>query len=166
MFFLEGAFRIDVNVSVHKEGTNLGTRTEIKNVGSVHGVNHAIKEEIKRQLSIVQNGGVVKNETLTWDASNNKLIILRDKEDSQDYRFIPEPNLPPLRLLIDDSSKLLHQNVKSKHAIFDLQHLKEKIPVAPQKERVYLIEKYGLSDAYAYNLVVSFILIYICFFLL
>lgn len=68
---------------------------------------------------------------------------------------MPEPNLPALRVLIDQDSKSVHKNVNSKHLILDLHKLKDKVPLSPQKERVHLMEKYGLSDEYAYNLVVS-----------
>ncbi|XP_059612461.1 glutamyl-tRNA(Gln) amidotransferase subunit B, mitochondrial [Phlebotomus argentipes] len=94
----EGALRVDANVSVHEEGTALGTRTEIKNIGSVRGVAHAITYEIARQIEILENGGRIHNETRSWDASSKTTVAMRDKEVLQDYRFMPEPNLPPLRL--------------------------------------------------------------------
>ena len=83
MFLLEGALRIDANVSVHREGTPFGTRTEIKNIGSVRGVAKAIKYEVKRQIEVLESGNVVVNETRTWDANSKKTLPMRDKEEQQ-----------------------------------------------------------------------------------
>lgn len=94
----EGALRVDANISVHKEGEPLGTRTEVKNIGSVRGVAQAVDYEIARQLSVLSNGGRITNETRSWDAVEKKTVQMRDKEVVLDYRFMPEPNLLPLRI--------------------------------------------------------------------
>lgn len=153
----EGNLRIDVNISIRDENNNLGPRTEIKNVGSIHGVVHAIVQEKKRQINIIEGGGIVQNETFAWDAVKNSLTLMRDKEEANDYRFVPEPNLPPLRLIINNRTKEFHKDIQNKENILDLKHIPSKVPETPQNDRLYLIEKYGLSDVYAYNLVVSLI---------
>lgn len=79
----EGALRVDANISIHEEGTPLGTRTEVKNIGSIRGVADAITHEIARQIELVNSGGVVHNETRSWDAIEKKTIPMRDKEVQQ-----------------------------------------------------------------------------------
>ncbi|XP_028150179.1 glutamyl-tRNA(Gln) amidotransferase subunit B, mitochondrial [Diabrotica virgifera virgifera] len=94
----EGALRVDANVSIHKESEPLGTRTEIKNIGSVRGVAGAISYEIQRQIKLKEAGQTIANETRAWDASTKTTVAMRDKEVQQDYRYMPEPNLPPLHI--------------------------------------------------------------------
>lgn len=79
----EGALRVDANISIHKAGTPLGTRTEVKNIGSIRGVSDAISFEIARQISLVNSGGTVHNETRSWDAVNKRTVPMRDKEVQQ-----------------------------------------------------------------------------------
>lgn len=93
-----GAMRCDANISIHKKGEPFGTRTEVKNIASIRGVANAIEYEISRQIRLVESGGIVSNETRSWDTETGKTIVMRDKEVQQDYRFMPEPNLPPLNL--------------------------------------------------------------------
>lgn len=96
----EGALRVDANISVRGKGSSdLGTRTEVKNIGSVRGVAQAVDYEISRQINLVENGGTVTNETRNWDVASRKTIKMRDKEVVLDYRFMPEPNLLPLNIL-------------------------------------------------------------------
>ena len=97
----KGNLRVDINVSVNKKGDNsLGTRREIKNLNSFKAVQKAINFEYTEQIKIIENGKKVIQSTLTWDEKNNKTKILRKKEDAHDYRYFPEPDLPPL--LISD----------------------------------------------------------------
>lgn len=79
----EGGMRVDANISVHKKGTPLGTRTEVKNIGSVRGVARAVDYEIQRQRQVLEQGGRVVNETRSWDADNNCTVPMRDKEMKQ-----------------------------------------------------------------------------------
>lgn len=79
--FIEGALRVDANVSISKSDTCLGTRTELKNIGSVRAVSNAIKYEINRQISILEAGGEVVNETRGWDPLSKKTILMREKEE-------------------------------------------------------------------------------------
>ncbi|CAG9822146.1 unnamed protein product [Phaedon cochleariae] len=94
----EGALRVDANISIRRENEPLGTRTEIKNIGSIRGVAGAIEYEIKRQVAVREAGGEVVNETRSWDSVARRTVPMRDKEVQQDYRYMPEPNLPPLHV--------------------------------------------------------------------
>ncbi len=94
----EGSFRADVNVSVHKPGTPLGTRTEMKNMNSFKSISRAIEYEVQRQIEVLENGGVVEQETLRWDDVSGRTFSMRNKEEAQDYRYFPEPDLVAIRL--------------------------------------------------------------------
>ncbi|MEG0018747.1 MAG: Asp-tRNA(Asn)/Glu-tRNA(Gln) amidotransferase subunit GatB, partial [Hydrogenoanaerobacterium sp.] len=90
----EGSIRCDVNVSVRPVGQNeFGTRVEMKNVNSFSGAVHAIEYESKRQIEVLEAGGVILQETRRWDEPNGRNVLLRSKEDAQDYRYFPEPDL-------------------------------------------------------------------------
>ncbi|KAF6779506.1 hypothetical protein AHF37_01095 [Paragonimus kellicotti] len=93
-----GELRVDVNVSVGPSLTEQGPRTEVKNVNSIRAVSHAIAFEIDRQMRTLREGGALVNETRSYDPVADCTLSMRDKEVIQDYRFLPEPNLPPLRL--------------------------------------------------------------------
>lgn len=93
----EGSMRCDCNVSVRKIGeTKLGTRTELKNINSFRFVEKAIEYEIERQIDVVERGEKVIQETRLWDPDKNKTFTMRSKEDAQDYRYFPDPDLLPL----------------------------------------------------------------------
>lgn len=93
----EGSFRCDVNVSVKPKGSDqLGTRTETKNLNSFRFVEHAIQSEVARQIKILEAGGKIIQETLAFDSVKNETKPLREKEESHDYRYFPEPDLLPL----------------------------------------------------------------------
>jgi aspartyl-tRNA(Asn)/glutamyl-tRNA(Gln) amidotransferase subunit B len=93
----EGSLRVDANVSARKRGeTKLGTKTEIKNMNSFSAVERAIEVEFARQCGVLAAGGVVEQQTMLWDGSNVRTA--RGKEGSHDYRYFPEPDLPPLIL--------------------------------------------------------------------
>ncbi|HEX6245077.1 MAG TPA: Asp-tRNA(Asn)/Glu-tRNA(Gln) amidotransferase subunit GatB [Polyangiales bacterium] len=95
----EGSFRCDANVSIRPRGdTKLGTRTEIKNINSFRFVRKAIEYEIKRQEILVSGGGRVVQETRTWSDPQGKTLSMRSKEEAHDYRYFPDPDLPPLRV--------------------------------------------------------------------
>jgi aspartyl-tRNA(Asn)/glutamyl-tRNA(Gln) amidotransferase subunit B len=94
-----GNFRCDANVSIRRVGeTHLSTRTEIKNVNSFRFVEKAIDFEIARQIALVEAGGTVVQETRGWDSGTSTTYTMRVKEDSQDYRYFPDPDLPPVKL--------------------------------------------------------------------
>src|SRR5881398_3995915 len=94
----EGSMRADVNVSVHKPGGELGTRTETKNVNSVRFVMAVVEHEAKRQVELIEGGGEVAQETRLFDPDNGVTRSLRSKEDAHDYRYFPDPDLLPLEL--------------------------------------------------------------------
>ena len=133
----EGSLRADVNVSVHKPGEPLGTRTEMKNMNSFRSIVRGIEYEIERQIDVIEDGGVVEQETLRWDDVSGKTFPMRDKEDAQDYRYFPDPDLVAIKLsdeYIENIRKTLPELLESR------------------KER-YLTE-YGLSEKDA-NIITS-----------
>jgi aspartyl-tRNA(Asn)/glutamyl-tRNA(Gln) amidotransferase subunit B len=93
----EGSLRCDANVSVRSRGTEaLGVRTEIKNLNSFRNVARAVEHEIARQVALIESGGHVVQETLLWNADRGETASMRSKEEAHDYRYFPEPDLPPL----------------------------------------------------------------------
>ncbi len=98
----EGSFRCDANVSVRKKGeTKFGTRAEIKNVNSFRFVEKAIEYEIERQIDVLEGGGTVVQETRLYDSDKDQTRSMRSKEEAMDYRYFPDPDLPPL--VLDDA---------------------------------------------------------------
>jgi aspartyl-tRNA(Asn)/glutamyl-tRNA(Gln) amidotransferase subunit B len=92
----EGSMRVDANVSVRRPGDDLGTRCEIKNVNSIRSVGRAIDYEARRQISLIEAGESVRQQTRHWDEGDGRTHTLRDKEDADDYRYFLEPDLVPL----------------------------------------------------------------------
>ncbi len=92
----EGSFRCDANVSVRQLGEALGTRCEIKNLNSFRFMQEAIEFEIRRQIHLIEDGGKVVQETRLYDPDKHETRSMRSKEDAQDYRYFPDPDLPPL----------------------------------------------------------------------
>ena len=103
----EGSFRIDANVSLRRVGSQtLGTRCEIKNLNSFRFLIHALEFEIKRQHAALAGGGVITQQTRLFDAESGETRAMRDKEDADDYRYFPDPDLPPLRIGDEDIERL------------------------------------------------------------
>ncbi len=95
----EGSLRCDANVSVRRAGeTAFGTRVEIKNLNSFRSIEKAIDHEIARQIALIEEGGRVTQETRLWDSDREHTRPMRSKEEAHDYRYFPEPDLPPLRV--------------------------------------------------------------------
>mgnify|MGYP002510080144 CR=1 FL=1 len=95
----EGSLRCDVNLSVRPLGSaQLGTRTEMKNLSSFKAIARAVGYEAKRQIGLMEEGGRVVQETRRWDESKNVSCAMRSKEDARDYRYFPEPDIPPIEL--------------------------------------------------------------------
>ena len=93
----EGSMRADVNLSVREEGASaFGTRTEMKNLNSFRAISHAIEGEKNRQIDLIEDGGKVVQETRRWDDTKGTSYAMRSKEDAQDYRYFPEPDLVPV----------------------------------------------------------------------
>ncbi|CAF1466588.1 unnamed protein product [Adineta ricciae] len=134
---LETALRIDANVSLHRTDTKPdGSRVEIKNLGSFIDVRQAIDFEIKRQEQILSANSSIEKETRTYDTNKHQTIHLRRKEDQIDYRFMIEPNLPPL-YLYDDSDKHKYQK-----DLVNIDEIKRDLPISPLEERKEILEKY------------------------
>ena len=93
-----GHVRFDLNVSVSNDPKNLGTRSEIKNLNSFRSVEVAVDYEIKRQTDLLKNGEKIVQETRGWDEAKQKSVSQRSKEEAQDYRYMPEPDIPPIEL--------------------------------------------------------------------
>lgn len=125
----EGSVRADVNVSVRPKGqTEYGTRTEMKNVNSFSAVYRAIQYEAERQIDIVSKGGVIEQETRRWDDTKGKSTVMRTKEDAQDYRYFPDPDL-------------LTFEVSEDH----VQALKESLPELPIAKAQRYVSELGLA---------------------
>ena len=125
----EGEFRADINISVNKEGEDFGNRAEIKNMNSFRSIKRAIEYEKSRQISILESGGIVEQETLGWDDVEGKTYLMRTKENMTDYRYFPESDLPYLKITEDR-----------------IQKIKEDLPELPDVKRKRFIEKYNLTD--------------------
>ena len=123
----EGSMRADVNISLHRPGTPLGTRAEVKNVNSMKFIETAVNFEISRQLEILENGGSVEQETRLFDSSRGITRSMRSKEDAQDYRYFPEPDLPPL--ILEDER---------------IEAIRATLPELPDAKSRRLQETYGL----------------------
>ncbi|ERL89477.1 hypothetical protein D910_06843 [Dendroctonus ponderosae] len=140
---VKGAFRVDANVSVRRPGDPLGTRTEIKNIGSVRGVAGAIKYEIQRQIKVLEANGTVVNETRSWNPEKKETIAMRDKEIQQDYRYMPEPNLPPLHIVMGPI----------RGGGVNADEIKERIPELPEQTRQRLEQTFGIRQEHCIILV-------------
>ena len=94
----EGKMRCDVNISLHKEGQPWGTKVEVKNLNSFRSVQKSLEYEIARQTRVLSGGGVITQDTMGWDEGGQKTFVMRTKEGEADYRYFPEPDLPPLNI--------------------------------------------------------------------
>src|SRR5881396_3557555 len=132
----EGSFRCDANVSVRQEGaTKLGTRCEIKNLNSFRFMQQAIEYEVRRQIEVIGDGGSVVQETRLFDPGRGETRSMRSKEDAQDYRYFPDPDLPPL--VIDEAW---------------IERVKNALPELPEAKRQRFISDYKLSASDATSL--------------
>jgi len=134
----EGSLRADVNVSVHKKGEPFGTRHEMKNMNSFKSIQRAINYEIESQISDIENGNEVKQESMRWDDVAGQTFSMRNKEDAQDYRYFPEPDLVAIKLSDEYINKV-----------------KEELPELPESRKKRYIDEIGLSEKDANALVSS-----------
>ncbi|XP_050417233.1 glutamyl-tRNA(Gln) amidotransferase subunit B, mitochondrial [Patella vulgata] len=134
----EGSLRVDANISVNKPGEAYGTRTEVKNLNSIRYMVKAIEYEIKRQIKELEAGNKITTETRNFDVNTGKTIAMRDKEKVLDYRFMPEPNLPPLHIY---NSQSLPADIPSDRVVLTDQ-LQNNIPELPSEKRNRLQKKY------------------------
>lgn len=142
----EGALRCDANVSVRVKGTTeFGVKTEVKNMNSFRNVERAIGHEIERQIALVESGKRVAQETMLWDAAERVTRPMRSKEQAHDYRYFPEPDLPPL--IIEDSTleeirASLPELARARRNRFVLEY------EIPSYDAAILTESRGLGDYY------------------
>lgn len=126
----EGSLRCDANISIRKKGEErLGTKTEVKNMNSIKNVVNALKAEIARQIELLENNETVIQQTLLWNAEKNIIEPMRSKEESHDYRYFPEPDLPILE--IDEVW---------------LEKIKQNLPELPSKRKKRFKEQYNLPE--------------------
>ena len=134
----EGSLRADVNVSVRKKGeTKLGTRTEMKNMNSFRSIVRAIEYEVDRQIDVIEDGGIIEQETLRWDDVSGKTFPMRDKEDAQDYRYFPDPDLVAIKLSDEY-----------------IENIQKSLPELPESRKQRYLDEYNLSQKDA-NLITS-----------
>ena len=118
----EGSLRVDANVSARRRGeTALGTKTEVKNMNSISGVQQALAIEFERQCAVLERGGKVEQQTMLWDAARSEVRPARSKEGSHDYRYFPEPDLLPLVVppdLLDGMRAQMRELPRAKRARF------------------------------------------------
>ena len=135
----EGSLRADVNVSIMPKGSKkFGIRTEMKNMNSFRSIVRAIEYEVERQVEVIDNGGTIIQETLRWDDVSGKTFSMRDKENAQDYRYFPEPDLVAIRLSDEY-----------------IENIKNNLPEMPESRRERYLNEYGLSQKDANTLTAS-----------
>ncbi len=126
----EGSLRCDANVSVRPAGAaTLGTKTEVKNLNSFRYLQKALEYEIARQLDVLTEGGAIAQETRLWDAAEGRTYSMRSKEEAHDYRYFPEPDLPPLRI---EAARL--------------EQVRASMPELPEARRSRFAAQYALPD--------------------
>jgi aspartyl-tRNA(Asn)/glutamyl-tRNA(Gln) amidotransferase subunit B len=132
----EGSLRCDANVSVRLKGAEkFGTKAEVKNVNSFRFIRAALEYEIERQIEIVESGGRVVQETRLWNAGEGRTYSMRSKEQAHDYRYFPEPDLPPL--IVTDAWKAA---------------IAARMPELPEARRARMIAEYGITEQDAHTL--------------
>ena len=125
----EGSFRCDANISIRRHGDKtLGTRTELKNINSFRFVERALHHEIQRQIAVVEDGGDIIQETRLYDPERDQTRSMRSKEEAHDYRYFPDPDLPPL--VISEA---------------DLEQLRRELPELPDARLARFISDYDLG---------------------
>lgn len=126
----EGSLRADINLSVRPVGqSELGTRTEMKNMNSFKAIARAIKAESERQIDLLENGFEVTQETRRWDDNEGKSFAMRSKEDARDYKYFPEPDIPPI--VITDEQ---------------IEKVRNSLPELPEQKRRRYIDELGLPE--------------------
>ncbi len=125
----EGSFRCDANVSIRKPGDDFGTRAEIKNINSFKFVENAINFEVSRQAEILESGGVVDQETRLYDPKKNETRPMRSKEEANDYRYFPDPDLLPVEISPDT-----------------IDQIKSSLPELPDAKKYRYITEYNLKN--------------------
>jgi aspartyl-tRNA(Asn)/glutamyl-tRNA(Gln) amidotransferase subunit B len=126
----EGSLRCDANVSVRAAGeTKLGTKAEVKNLNSFRYVRQALEYEIERQIALVESGRPVVQETRLWDQATSRTVSMRSKEEAHDYRYFPEPDLPPVEMAAERVEAIVAS-----------------LPELPAARRARFVERLGLPE--------------------
>ncbi len=126
----EGSLRCDANISVRPVGeTKLGTKAELKNLNSFRFLKNALEYEIARQIRVLEEGGSVVQETRLWNTAEHRTISMRSKEEAHDYRYFPEPDLPPL--VIDEAWQ---------------KDIRASMPELPEAKKSRFVAQYGLPE--------------------
>lgn len=126
----EGSLRADVNVSVMEKGSDkLGTRTEMKNINSFKAIHNAVETEARRQQESIEDGGKIVQETRRWDDSKGESYAMRSKEDAQDYKYFPDPDLPPVCLTEEY-----------------VENIRKNLPELPDAKKARYMNELGLSE--------------------
>ena len=134
-----GQMRIEANVSVGQmknDKLHMGTKVELKNINSFKAMEDAVRYELARHEEVLESGGTISQETRGWDEAKQKSVVQRIKEDAHDYRYFPEPDLPPFET-----------------DFFNLEKLKAELPELPSERRERFVREYGLNEAQADTLV-------------
>ena len=142
----EGSFRCDANISVRKKGdTRLGTRVEVKNLNSIRNVKRAIDFEAKRLVKLIEDGTTIIQQTRSFDANDGTTFAIRDKEDADDYRYFPDPDLTPFHL--EDS---FIESIRKTIPAFQDERVKKYTSVwqLPEYDAYVLTEEKGMADFY------------------
>ena len=135
----EGSLRADINISIMPKGsTKFGTRTEMKNMNSFRSIVRAIEYEINRQVEVVDNGGTITQATLRWDDVSGKTFSMREKENAQDYRYFPDPDLVAIRLSEEY-----------------IENIRKSLPEMPETRKERYIKEYEISEKDANKLTAS-----------
>ncbi|MEK7411267.1 MAG: Asp-tRNA(Asn)/Glu-tRNA(Gln) amidotransferase subunit GatB, partial [Actinomycetota bacterium] len=140
----EGSMRVDVNVSVRQSGEPYGTRCEIKNVNSIRSVGKAIEYEARRQIDVLESGGVIRQETRHWDDAEGRTHTLRTKEDADDYRYFLEPDL----VLLDPDQEWI-ESVRASLPMLPAtrrERLARVTGVDKEDEAIYVVVERGQDD--------------------
>lgn len=131
----KGEMRVEANISISNDPGKLGTKVEVKNLNSFKAVEKAIEFEIKRHTEVLDEGGVIVQETRGWDENKQVTFSQRAKEDSHDYRYFPDPDLPKIKLsLLDD---------------FNLESIKNELPELPWERREHLVKEWRIKEDHA-----------------
>lgn len=134
----EGSLRADVNVSVMEKGAaEFGTRTEMKNINSFKAIHNAVEAEANRQIELIEDGEKVVQQTRRWDDSKGASYAMRSKEDAQDYKYFPEPDLPPVHLSDEY-----------------IQSIRDSLPELPEAKKARYMSDFGLTE-YDANMICS-----------
>jgi len=132
----KGTLRCDANISLRPEGTTgLGVKSELKNLNSFKAVKESLAYEIERHQEVLDEGGAIVQETRLWDEKTGKTVSMRSKEEAKDYRYFPEPDLPPVI-----TPKVIIENIR------------RTIPELPKAKQARFVKEYGLTPAAARTL--------------